>query len=141
MPWAQWGMTATEYDTHISAFQAAFRQLTGQEAIPEDLLNRALAQNQGRMTGPQFETWLLTSDAIRQQYGWLKYGLDFQQFQTQKQQMASHFGRELSNEEGVAQLQYYHAAQGSNVSATAQPTISQQEKRQAEVGVSGSVVR
>lgn len=140
MPWAHFGMTLTEYDTHLAAFNGSFRQLTGVDA-PQDVINQALAQNQGRMSGPQFETWLLSQDNIKQQYGWLRYGLDFQQFQTQKLSMRQGFGRELTDAEAVAQLQYRHAAQGANVGVQAQQSQTAQERKQAGVGVSGSVVR
>ena len=138
MPWAQFGMTLTEYDTHLAAFNSSFRQLTGVDA-PQDIITQALSQNQGRMSGPQFETWLLAQDNIKQQYGWLKYGLDFQGFQQQKLQMNQGFGGVLTDAEAVAQLQYHHAAQGRDLTAVARPQSQQQQKGTA--AVSGSVVR
>lgn len=140
MPWAQFGMSRTEYDSKLGAFDSTFRTLTGQTA-PQDLIDRALHEHQGSMTGAQFNTWLLSQDAIKQQYGWLKFGLDFNQFQTQKLQMRTSFGRELTDAEAVTQLQYLHTSGGGNVSAAAQQTLSQVEKKQAQTGVSGSVVR
>lgn len=140
MPWAAWGMSATEYNSKLGAWDTAFRTLTGQ-SVSRDWLDQALTQHQGTMTGQQFETWLLTQDAIKNQYGWLKYGLDFQQFQTQKLQMRTGFGRDLTDEEAVTQLRYHHAAQGPNVAVTAQQTLGQQERKQAQTGISGSVVR
>jgi hypothetical protein len=140
MPWARFGMTSTEYDSKLESYDTSFRTLTGQNA-PQDLIDRALHEHQGTMTGAQFENWLLAQDSIKNTYGWLKYGLDFQQFQTQKLQMRQQFGRELSDAEATTQLQYLHAAQGPNVSAAAQQTLGQVEKKQAQTGVSGSVVR
>ena len=140
MPWARYGMSSTEYDAKLSAFDSTFRTLTGQSA-PADVVERALHQHQGTMTGQQFETWLLTQDAIKNQYGWLKYGLDFQQFQTQKLNMRTQFGRELSDQEAVTQLQYHHAAQGANMGVGVQPTLSQAERKQTQIGLSANVVR
>ena len=137
MPWGHFGMTLTEYDTHLAAFNSSFRQLTGVDAS-QDIITQALAQNQGRMSGPQFESWLLAQENIKQQYGWLRYGLDFQSFQQQKLQMRQGFGRDLTDAEAVAQLQYRHAAQGRDLTAVARPQ-SQQQKGTA--AVSGSVVR
>ena len=140
MPWAKFGMSSAEYNRKLSEYDSGFRALTGQMA-PQDLVERALHEHQGAMTMGQFETWLMTQDAIKNQYGWLKYGLDFQQFQTQKLQMRAGFGRELTDAEATAQLQYHHAAQGGNVGVTAQQTLGQVEKKQAQTGVGGSVVR
>lgn len=140
MPWAPWGMSMTQYSQKLEAYDSAFRTLTGQSA-PQDLIDAALKQHQGMMTGQQFETWLLAQESIKNTYGWLKFGLDFQQFQTQKLQMRTGFGRDLTDAEAVAQLQYHHAAQGGNVGVAAQQTLGQAEKKQAQTGISGSVVR
>jgi hypothetical protein len=43
--------------------------------------------------------------------------------------------------EAVVQLQFLHQAQGPNVSVGVTPTLTQQEKKQANVGVGQSVVR
>lgn len=140
MPWAKYGMSSAEYGSKLESFDTSFRTLTGQ-AAPQNLIDQALSEHQGSMTGQQFETWLLTQESVKQTYGWLKYGLDFNQFQQQKLQMRTQFGRDLSDAEAVTQLQYLHQAQGPNVGVAAQQTFSQLEKKQAQTGVSGSVVR
>jgi hypothetical protein len=140
MPWAKYGMSATAYATRVEGYDSTFRTLTGQ-AAPIDLVDTALREHEGTMTAAQFSTWLMAQDNIKNTYGWLRYGLDFQQFQTQKLQMRSSFGRDLTDQEAVTQLQYLHAAAGSNAGASVQPTFSQQEKKSAQVGVEGSVVR
>lgn len=139
-PWAQFGMSATEYDTKVQTLGSTFLQLTGQ-ALPQDILTEALRQNQGTMTGPQFQTFLLSHEAIKNTYGWLKYGLDFQQFQQRKLDMATSLGHPLSDQEAVTQLQYMHQAQGPNVGVAPQQTLTQVERKQAQVGVGQSVVR
>lgn len=138
--WAWYGMSAGEYSSKLEAFDSTFKQLTGQ-SVSQDLVDRALKEHQGAMSGAQFGTWLEAQDSIKNTYGWLKYGIDFQQFQTQKLQMRSSFGRDLTDAEAVTQLQYLHAAQGPNVSVGVTPTLTQQERKTANVGVGQSVVR
>ena len=140
IPWAKYGMSALEYNTKFEAYDNSFLQLTGQN-LTQDLLDQALKTHQGVMTGAQFNTWLMSQDSIKNTYGWLKYGLDFQQFQQQKLQMQTSFGGQLSDAEAVVQLQYAHAAQGPNVSVAAQQTLTQVEKKQAQTGVGQNVVR
>ena len=140
IPWAKYGMSATEYQTKFDAYDTSFLQLTGQN-LPSDMLDQALKLHSGVMTGAQFNTWLLSQDSIKNTYGWLKYGLDFQQFQQQKLSMNTSFGKQLTDVEAVTQLQYLHQAQGPNVSAAVTPTLTQEEKRQAQTGVGQSVVR
>ena len=140
MPWAKWGMAPTEYNRKLEEYDSGFRVLTGQ-AAPQDLIDRALRDHQGSMTMGQFEVWVQTQEALRNQYGWLRYGLDFSQFQTQKLQMRTGFGRDLTDAEAVTQLQYHHAAQGASAGVGVQPTLTQAEKKQAQTGLSGSVVR
>jgi hypothetical protein len=140
MPWARYGMNAAEYGARHESFDSSYRRLTGQD-VPADVIDRALKENQGTMTGSQFDTWLLSQDSIKQQYGWLKYGLDFQQFQQQKLQMQQQFGGALSDQQAILQLQYLHAAQGPDKSVAVTPTLTQIEKKQANVGVGQSEVR
>ena len=53
--------------------------------------------------------------------------------------MRQGFGRDLTDAEAVAQLQYRHAAQGRDLTAVARTQSQQQQKGTA--AVSGSVVR
>jgi len=139
-PWAWYGMSAVEYHTKVESLNDTYLRLTGQN-IPDDTLQAVLGQHQGSMTGAQLQTYLLSQANIKNTYGWLKYGLDFQQFQQQKQQMITQFGRELTDAEAVTQLQFLHAAQGPNVSAAVNPTLTQVEKKTAQTGINASVVR
>jgi hypothetical protein len=140
MPWGKYGMNSAEYGARHESFDSSYRKLTGQN-VPQDVIDRALKENQGAMTGAQFDTWLLNQDSIKQQYGWLKYGIDFQQFQTQKLQMEQQFGGKVSDQQAILQLQYLHAAQGADKSAAVTPTLTQIEKKQANVGAGQSEVR
>ena len=47
----------------------------------------------------------------------------------------------MSDADAVAQLQYHHQAQGANMGVGVQPTLTQQEKKTTQQGVSGNVVR
>src|SRR5215510_4681078 len=114
MPWAKYGLNAVQYDEHIGDYGSTFLRLTGQNA-PQDLIDRALHEHGGTMKGAQFETWLMAQEGIKNAYGWLRYGMDFQQFQSQKLNMRTQFGRQLSDEEAVTQLRYHHAAQGASM--------------------------
>lgn len=140
MPWAKYGMSATEYSAKVSGYDAAFTQLTGQ-SLPQDMIDQALKQERGTMTAAQFTTWLMNQDSIKNTYGWLKYGLDFNQFQTRKLEMQNEFGRPVGDQEAVGLLTTLHAAQGPNMSVGVSPTLTQQERKQANVGVGQSVVR
>lgn len=141
MPWMAYGMNAASYNQSLLSLNATWTQMTGQTKVPDQILSQTLSQYKGQIAGAQFRDFLMTLDNIKNTYGWLRYGLDYQAFQQQKLQMRSQFGEQLTDQQAVVQLQYLHTAQGSNQSASAQPTFSQVEKRQAEVGVGQSEVR
>lgn len=144
-PWAWYGMSATEYNSKLSSYRSTWSQLTGTELPANDgngnIVDQALKQYQGQMSDTQFQQWLMSQDSIKNTYGWLKYGLNFDQFQQQKLGMNLSFGRTLSDTEGVTQLQYLHSATGPSMAIANQPTFTQQERKQANVGISGSVAR
>jgi len=144
-PWAWYGMSATEYNSKLASYRSTWSQLTGTELPANDgngnLVDQALKQYQGQMSDTQFQQWLMSQDSIKNTYGWLKYGLNFDQFQQQKQTMNLAFGRSLTDTEGVTQLQYLHSATGPLMSVANQPTFTQQEKKAANVGISDSVAR
>jgi len=140
MPWAQFGMSANEYHSTYAGFDAVFRKLTGHALEPGVILH-VLRNMGGALSATEFETWMMGEDSIKNTYGWLKYGLDFNQFQQQKLDMRTHFGRDLTDAEAVTQLQYYHQAQGTNQAVGVVPTLTQQEKKTSQQGISGNVVR
>lgn len=144
-PWAWYGLSAAEYNSKLSSFDSVWRDLTGQALGSNDgvgnLIDQAFKQSGGQMSSTQFQTWLLSQDSIKNTYGWLRYGLNFNQFQQQKLSWQTAFGGTLSDAEGVQQLQYDKAAQGPNMAIAVQPTFTQQERKQATVGISGSVAR
>lgn len=145
-PWAGVGLSQDQYNQKINDIQDNFQRLTG-KTLDLTLGNPASDMNlvwgwlsQG-LTGSQVSDKLTQDATMQKQYGWLKYGLDFNQFQTQKLTMNALFGRTLSNEEAVTQLQYLHTNQGSDMAVHTQATLTQVEKQQAYTGASGSAVR
>lgn len=141
MPWAQYGLGPDAYNSLSVTFRSEYKKLTGQD-IPTAALDKAFGSGQksaqGLLTGGEYAQQLLADPSIQKTYGWVKYGLDYQQFQQQKDQMRSSFGHDLTDQEAVVQLRYFHSAQGSSAGVTSgQP----QQQQQKVPGVGGSVIR
>lgn len=141
MPWAKFGLSSTQYYSLNDSYSSIYASLTGTGPTSIVPFETLLANNRGVLTSATIQQALTSDKQLQATYGWLKYGLDFQQFQTQKLNMTTSFGRSLSDQEAVVQLQYLHQAQGSNQSAGVTPTLTQQERKQAQVGVGQSEVR
>jgi len=141
-PWATYGLSHDDYQRMFSSIGDTYMGLTGQ-SLDAGLFDKYLRRTRATLSGAELRTFLLNDPAMLNQFGWLRYGLDFQQFQQQKLQMHQAFGQvaELTDQQAVQQLQYFHSAQGSNQGAAVQPTLSQIERKQAQQGVSGNVVR
>lgn len=144
MPWAFYGLKPEEYASQATTFATEYKKVTGQD-ISASALGSAFDSMKdstgGLLTGSEYAQRLMQDQNIQKTYGWVKYGYDYNQFQQQKIQMRSLFGRDLSDQEATTQLQYLHAAQGGNHEVTAQTQQSQGQRKQAEQGVSGSVIR
>lgn len=143
-PWLQFGMTVDQYQSQATTFATEYKKVTGQEISAEalhDAFGSLKDMTGGLLTGGEYAQRLMNDQNIQKTYGWVKYGYDYNQFQQQKLQMRSLFGRDLSDQEATTQLQYLHAAQGGNHEVTAQTQQSQDQRRQASTGVSGSVIR
>lgn len=141
MPWAGVGLTRDEYQTAIGQFSNAYESLTGQQMGTDvnnpdqgfEFMWQALSHGQNVSEAMhKFKQ----DKAMQETYGWLKYGLDYEQLQQQKLGMRAEFGRDLSDQEAVTQLQYLHQASGSSYQAQARPP--QQDKA---AGVGQSVIR
>lgn len=141
-PWLQYGINFDQYQSQAGTFATEYKKITGQD-ISSDDLTKAFGSLKdvtgGLLTASEYGQQLQNDLNIQKTYGWVKYGLDFQQFQQQKLQMRQSFGRDLTDQEASTQLQYLHAAQGGSHEVTAQPQQQQQAKPQP--GVGGSVVR
>lgn len=140
-PWAHYGMNNTEYHAKLIGWGTVFGELTGNTLPPPQFLERAMSIGQGQMTEGEFRNWILTQPDFMNMYPWLKFGLDFQQFQQQKTQWQLQFGNQLTDQQAITQLQYLHTNQGKDMAVAVTPTFSQQEKKQANTGASQSEVR
>jgi hypothetical protein len=138
-PWAFFGLSSTEYQTRYNTLAETWTGLTGQD-FNTDIFNQYFTQAKGQLSASEFRSELLHDANMQKTYGWLRYGLDYNQFQQRKDEMRQQFGGELSNEQAVLQLQYLHQASADH-SAQVVPTLTQQEKKSAEVGINLSEVR
>lgn len=143
MPWAFYGMEKEAYAQTLSGLNTVWTKMTGESAMPQSWIDKAITGEQGGrglMTVTGFEQQLLNDKDIQKTYGWLKYGMDYRDFQ-QKKLSWGDFGKNMSDQEAVLQLQYNRAAQGPNVSAVAYPVGQQQQQRRVPTGAGESVVR
>ncbi len=145
-PWAGVGLSYDQYTQKINDYVGTFQRLTGKAlnvnvGDPHSDYNMVYQWLRQGLTSAQVSDALQQNASIQAQYGWVKYGLDFNQFQTQKLSMNALFGRKLTDEEAVTQLQYLHTNQGPDMAVHVQSTLTQVEKQQAYTGASGSAVR
>ena len=142
MPWANYGLTKDEYAATAAIFGTTFKQVTGQDIAPAALAKAFSNPNDptgtNLLTGSQYQQQLMNDTAIQNTYGWVKYGLNYSQWQQQKLSFQGSFGRTLNDAEAATVLQYTKAASGSNMGVTAKQTGQQ---TQQPAGVGGSVVR
>lgn len=142
MPWAVYGLTKDEYQSAAATFGTEYKKITGNDISPE-ALQAAFANPRdptgGLLNEAQYAQQLMNDASIQQQFGWVKYGLDFSAWTQQKLSLRGAFGRDINNAEAATILQYDKAASGSNLSAIAR-TGGQQQGAGA-TGVAGSVAR
>jgi hypothetical protein len=134
------------YVSQLGSYQDMVEQLTGQR--PDFKLDMATGN-----TGDQFSQmiWaafrsqesqsgfrekLLHDSNIRQQFGWLRFGLQYDDFQNRKTDMRMNFGQDLTDQQALLQLEYMHSAAGAGRGATVQAP-----QRPPDVGVSEVTVR
>lgn len=141
-PWAKFGLNKGEYASTSTIYSTEYKKITGQD-ISADALGKAFANPDealgGLMTGSQYQQQLMQDANIQKTYGWVKYGMDFSQWQQQKLQMRTSMGRDISDSEAGALLQYHTQAAGS--SATAQARVPQSTPTEGAAGLGQSVVR
>ena len=142
MPWANYGLNKDEYAATAAIFGTTFKQVTGQDISPEALAKAFSNPNDptgtNLLTGSQYQQQLMNDTTVQNTYGWVKYGLNFEQWTQQKLSMQTSFGRTLNDAEAATVLQYTKSASGSNMGVTAKQTGQQ---TQQPAGVGGSVVR
>jgi hypothetical protein len=143
MPWANYGLTKDEYAATAAIFGTTYKQVTGQDISPDALAKAFSNPNDptgtNLLTGSQYQQQLMNDTAIQNTFGWVKYGLNFEQWTQQKLSFQGSFGRTLNDAEAATVLQYTKSASGSNMGVTAKQTGQQSQTQTA--GVGGSVVR
>jgi hypothetical protein len=141
MPWAQYGLTKDSYQQLATTYSTEYKKVTGQDIPPSQLTKAFLSANLaggGLLSGSQYSQQLMNDAAIQQQYGWVKYGLDFTAWTQQKLSLQGAFGRSIHDAEAATLLQYNKQAAGSNMSAIARAG-GQQQPNAPPVG--GSIAR
>lgn len=127
--WLWFGMDQSTYMRQLGDYQDAFERYTGTRPDlnmhmdtqqPSDAYAQMLfdAFSQGLSQSALTEK-LLHDENTRSAYGWIKYGLTFDDFQQKKTDFRVTFGQDLSNEQAILQLQYLHQAQGASRQVTA----------------------
>jgi hypothetical protein len=130
-PGAPYGLDYLSTQQRLLELSQTYQNLTGQLPSPELLnanINKAI-----NLTGSEFQNVLLADPKMLETYGWLRYGLNFQQFQQQKLDMRGKFGTDLTDAQAVQQLQYLHAASGSGSSAHGTATSQAQPSTAGQV--------
>lgn len=139
MPWAAYGIDSDTYRASVLSFGSIYRQLTGQAADPAtSYVDAALAAG---MTAGEYQQMLMSDAAMQEKFGWLKHGLNYEEFKMKKAEYRISFGAELSDAQAISQLTYLHATQGADRSAAVKPLPSRWQTDPAAVGISESTVR
>lgn len=131
-PWLAFGMDQSTFNRQLSDYQDTYEQLTGQrpgwnQANPDAVTYQMSDAFQRNLTQSGLREELMHDENIRSTYGWIKFGLNFDDFQNRKTDMRLSFGQELTNDQAVLQLQYLHQAQGSGRAVAAQAPPAQQQ--------------
>jgi len=131
-PWLQFGLSHAQFDTTTLGYIDLIQQMTGQKPTP-DQIKQALLSSKGQ-SNPQHWKEQFISDAGNQKaYGWIKYGLSYEEFHTWAAQQSSKFGKELSQEEAVTWLDEERKKQvepppGGSKEIQAQPVVAPSQK-------------
>jgi hypothetical protein len=149
MPWADLGINKDTYAALSTSYGTEYKKYTGQD-IPAAALKQAFSNvkdptGNNFLSASQYAQQLQQDTAIQNTYGWIKYGLDYQQFQQHKQAMTQAFGGAspdvgYADALGVQQLQYWHQNASATAEVRAQPA-SQAKNAPVTPGDSTSVVR
>lgn len=141
-PWAKYGLDKDQYASMSSVFSQEYKKVTGADIAGSALqqaFENPLAPGQGLLTGSQYQQQLMQDAAIQKTYGWVKYGLDYSQWQAQKLSMRTELGRDIKDSEAATLLQYNTQARGSNQAVVAR--VPQQQPTVGSIGVGQSATR
>lgn len=134
MPWLQFFMDAETYHSRLSQLASDWQRYTGQVLNPTDAgLGQQWVESQlGGVTPGLAAPSIIDDPAIQKAFGWVRYGLTFRDFSLKKEQMDDAFGTQLTNDQAITQLHYFHAAQGSATQARA---VQRTPGQQAPTGI------
>lgn len=134
MPWLQFGMDAETYHSRLSQLASDWQRYTGEVLNPTDgsLGQQWVEAQLGGVTPGLAAPSIVDDPAIQKAFGWVRYGLTYRDFSLKKEQMSDAFGTQLTNDQAVTQLHYFHAAQGAASQARA---TQRQAGQQAQTGV------
>ena len=145
MPWAQYGMTKDTYAGLATTYGTEFKKLTGQD-IPSDALQSAFAKvkdptGAGFLSGSQYAQKLQSDTNMQNTYGWLKYGMDYSQFQQHKLGMTAAFGGTPTDAQATQALSYWHQNASATAEVRAQTQTPGQQQKAPSPGEAQSVIR
>jgi hypothetical protein len=141
-PWAKYGLDKDQYASTAQVFSSTYERVTGQN-LSKTGLTQAFTNPQalggGLMTGSQYQQQLMQDANIQKTYGWVKYGMDYSQWNQQKLGMRTELGRNVSDAEASTLLQYNTQARGSNQAVVAR--VPQQQPTVGSAGIGQSATR
>lgn len=141
-PWAKYGLEKDQYNSISSVFSVEYQKVTGTSISPSALqqaFRNPQAPGGGLLTGSQYQQQLMQDANIQKTFGWVKYGMDYSQWQQQKLSMRTELGRDIKDSEAATLLQYQTQAKGSNQNAVAR--VPQQQPSVGAAGIGQSVIR
>jgi hypothetical protein len=120
MPWAQFGMSHDAYAQVVSSYGDLAAKYLGPDAgLDPAFLASSLSKTQGRMDLAAFQQQLSTDKNIEKAYGWVKYGMTYQDFTNFKQDSQRSFGA-LTNDQAVNVLKDQHAQAAAGKGSTSE---------------------
>jgi hypothetical protein len=135
MPWAAYGMDRDSFHAGMLDYGGTYFALTGETATPE-VLAQAFKE---RYSGGEWRQHLTRDANMQKTYGWLRFGMEHQEFVRYKREQRQAFGSELTDEQAVKQLEYRHASH--DPMAVAAPVARETTKRGGDPELGASVVR
>lgn len=121
MPWAPWGLSATQYEQNWGNATDALYQMTGSTdfvtAGMGGIMNMAMRD---QWSAQRIQDYILQNPALSQRYGYLKYGYTYQSFQQYKTQNADslkqRYGAQWSDAQAIENIgtpaAQFHASGG-----------------------------
>jgi hypothetical protein len=143
-PWIGLGLTKDVYAGLATSYGTEYQKLTGQtidaSSLAQAFQNVKDPTGNNFLSASQYAEQLQSDQKIQNTYGWVKYGLDYNQFQQHKMAMQQAFGAPPTDQQAVQGLQYWHQNAGANAAVhAANPSTS--NNAPATPGTSQSVIR